>query len=54
MAESDNPNREGLKGDPKRVIKAYEEFFSGYKESPEDYLSKIFEDVQGCEDLCNA
>ena len=47
----DNPNREGLKETPKRVIKAYEEFFSGYKESPEDYLSKTFEDVQGYEDL---
>ena len=47
----DNPNREGLKETPKRVIKAYEEFFSGYKESPDDYLSKTFEDVQGYEDL---
>ena len=47
----DNPDREGLKDTPKRVIKAYEEFFSGYKESPEDYLSKTFEDVQGYEDL---
>ena len=47
----DNPSREGLKETPKRVIKAYEEFFSGYKESPEDYLSKTFEDVQGYEDL---
>ena len=46
----DNPSREGLKETPKRVIKAYEEFFSGYKESPEDYLSKTFEDVQGYED----
>ena len=47
----DNPKREGLKETPKRVIKAYEEFFSGYKESPEDYLSKTFEDVQGYEDI---
>ena len=51
MWAGDNPNREGLKETPKRVIKAYEEFFSGYKESPEDYLSKTFEDVQGYEDL---
>lgn len=47
----DNPSREGLKDTPKRVIKAYEEFFSGYKESPEKFLSKTFEDVQGYEDL---
>ena len=47
----DNPKREGLKETPKRVIKAFEEFFSGYKESPEDYLSKTFEDVQGYEDI---
>jgi len=47
----DNPKREGLKETPKRVVKAFEEFFSGYKESPEDYLSKTFEDVQGYEDI---
>ena len=47
----DNPSREGLKDTPKRVIKAYEEFFSGYKEFPEKFLSKTFEDVQGYEDL---
>ena len=47
----DDPNREGLKETPKRVVKAYEEFFSGYKESPEDFLSKTFEDVHGYEDL---
>ena len=43
----DDPEREGLKETPKRVINAYEEFFSGYKESAEKYLSKTFEDVQG-------
>ena len=47
----DDPSREGLKDTPKRVIKAYEEFFSGYKESAEKFLSKTFEDVQGYEDL---
>jgi len=47
----DDPSREGLIDTPKRVIKAYEEFFSGYKESPEKFLSKTFEDVQGYEDL---
>ena len=47
----DDPSREGLIDTPKRVIKAYEEFFSGYKESAEKFLSKTFEDVQGYEDL---
>ncbi len=47
----DDPEREGLKETPKRVINAYEEFFSGYKESAEKYLSKTFEDVQGYQDL---
>ena len=47
----DDPEREGLKETPKRVIKAYEEFFSGYKESAEKYLSKTFEDVQGYQDM---
>ena len=47
----DNPSREGLRDTPKRVIRAYEEFFSGYKESAEKFLSKTFEDVQGYEDL---
>jgi GTP cyclohydrolase I len=47
----DDPTREGLKETPRRVVRAFEEFFSGYKESPEDFLSKTFEDVQGYEDL---
>ena len=47
----DDPTREGLKETPKRVVRAFEEFFSGYKESPEDFLSKTFDDVQGYEDL---
>ncbi len=47
----DDPDREGLRETPKRVVNAYEEFFSGYKESAEDYLSKTFEDVQGYEDM---
>ncbi|MAI76545.1 MAG: GTP cyclohydrolase I FolE [Pelagibacteraceae bacterium TMED65] len=47
----DDPNREGLRETPKRVINAYEEFFSGYKESADKYLSKTFEDVQGYKDM---
>ena len=47
----DNPEREGLLDTPKRVVNAYEEFFIGYKESAEEYLSKTFEDVNGYEDI---
>ena len=47
----DDPSREGLRETPKRVINAFNEFFSGYSESPESYLSKTFEDVQGYEDI---
>ena len=47
----DDPSREGLRETPKRVVKAFNEFFSGYTESPDDYLSKTFEDVQGYEDI---
>ncbi len=47
----DNPNREGLIETPKRVAKAYEEWFRGYKEDPKDILGKRFEDVQGYDDM---
>ena len=38
----ENPNREGLKSTPKRVVKAFKEYFKGYKENPETYLTKTF------------
>ena len=47
----DNPKREGLIDTPKRVVKAYEEWFSGYREDPIQYLSRTFEDVQGYDDI---
>lgn len=47
----DNPGREGLLETPKRVVKAYEEFFSGYSAEPSEILGKTFEDVEGYEDL---
>ena len=43
----ENPSREGLIETPKRVIKAFDEYFSGYSENPEEYLSKTFGDVEG-------
>ena len=47
----DNPKREGLLDTPKRVVKAYEEFFVGYNESAKEFLSKTFDDVNGYEDI---
>ena len=41
----DDPSREGLLDTPRRVIEAYEEFYSGYAEDPEAILAKTFEDV---------
>ena len=46
----DNPDREGLIETPKRVVKAYEEFFEGYDMDPEGVLQKTFEEVQGYDD----
>ena len=47
----DDPSREGLVETPKRVIKAYEEFFAGYNEDPEEVLSKTFEQVEGYDEM---
>ncbi len=43
----DDPSREGLVETPKRVVKAYEELFQGYRQEPGDILSKVFEEVEG-------
>lgn len=47
----DNPDREGLKETPGRVVRAYEEIFRGYKEDASDALARIFEEVEGYDDL---
>jgi GTP cyclohydrolase IA len=47
----DNPNREGLVETPKRVVKSYEEFYSGYNQDPEEILSKVFEEVEGYDEI---
>jgi GTP cyclohydrolase I len=47
----DNPEREGLIETPKRVVKAYEEFFSGYNDDPSKILGKTFEEVGGYDDI---
>ncbi|MDG2413761.1 MAG: GTP cyclohydrolase I FolE [Hyphomicrobiales bacterium] len=47
----DDPEREGLIETPKRVVKAYEEFFAGYTQDPVKVLGKTFEDVKGYDDI---
>ncbi len=47
----DDPTREGLLDTPKRVLKAFNEFFSGYKEDPDKILSKTFEEVAGYDEM---
>ena len=47
----EDPNREGLLETPKRVVKAYKEYFAGYKEDPNKILEKTFGDVDGYDDM---
>ena len=47
----DNPDREGLLETPLRVVKAYEEFFAGYKEDSDAILNKTFEEVAGYDEM---
>ena len=47
----DDPSREGLLETPKRVIKAYEEFFAGYDMDPDEILNKTFEEVAGYDEM---
>jgi GTP cyclohydrolase IA len=47
----DDPSREGLRDTPKRVVKAYEELFSGYQQDAEHVLSRVFEEVHGYDDM---
>ena len=47
----DNPDREGLVETPKRVVKAYEQFFEGYNQDPEEILTKTFEEVEGYDEM---
>jgi GTP cyclohydrolase I len=47
----DNPEREGLVDTPKRVAKAFEDWFSGYDQDPQAYLARTFEEVAGYDDM---
>lgn len=47
----EEPDREGLIETPARVIRAYDEFFDGYKKDPAKELGKTFEDIEGFDDI---
>ncbi len=47
----ENPDREGLKSTPSRVVKAFKEYFKGYKEDPRNLLKKTFTEVEGYDDM---
>ena len=47
----EDPTREGLLESPKRVTKAFKEYFKGYQEDPKEILNKTFGDVEGYSDM---
>jgi len=47
----ENPEREGLKGTPKRLVKAFKEYFQGYSQDAKSLLTKTFSDVEGYDDM---
>ena len=47
----ENPDREGLKGTPKRLVKAFKEYFQGYTKEPKSFLKKTFSEVEGYDDM---
>jgi GTP cyclohydrolase I len=47
----DDPDREGLLETPDRVVRAYDEFFSGYAQDPDEILAKTFSEVDGYDEM---
>lgn len=47
----DDPNRAGLRDTPARVVRAYEEFFSGYNADPAEILTRMFSEVDGYDEM---
>ena len=47
----EDPRREGLIDTPKRVARAYEDWFSGYKDNPVDFLKRTFKEVEGYDEM---
>ena len=51
MWAGEDPNREGLRETPKRVVNAYGDWFSGYGSDPGEYLRRTFEEVHGYDEM---
>lgn len=47
----DDPDREGLKSTPARVVKAYDDWFGGYRDDPVEYLRRTFQEVDGYDEM---
>ena len=47
----DDPSREGLLETPKRVVNSYKEFFGGYQHNPAEVLTKVFEEIEGYDEM---
>ena len=47
----EDPKREGLLDTPKRVVKAYSDWFKGYDEDPAEYLRRTFKEVDGYDEM---
>ena len=47
----DDPDREGLRETPARVLRSYKEHFSGYEEDPREHLSRTFTEIEGYDEL---
>ena len=47
----DDPQREGLRDTPGRVVRAYRDWFSGYESDPGEYLRRTFEEVEGYDEM---
>ncbi len=47
----DDPDREGLRATPARVVRAYEEWFAGYNDDPSEYLKRTFEETGGYDEV---
>ena len=47
----DDPNREGLTGTPSRVVRAYEDWFSGYNDDPLEFLRRTFREVNNYDEM---
>ncbi len=47
----DDPSREGLKGTPDRVVRAWQEFYRGYDQDPYEILARTFEEIEGYDEM---